>query len=318
MTVESQTSAKPPVAPRGGAAGDVQARVMLVALCLLWGVTWPAMKIALTEIPPLSMRTLTAAAGAVTLLVVCLAMRTRLRVPAHAWGHVVAIAILNIGAFSLLTAYAQIAAATSRVTILIYTMPIWAVLLAWIVLGERPNQRQLLAVVLCALGLVILIAPVAAKGVPLGLLLAVLGGASWGAGTVYVKWARLDIDPLALAFWQLVVTLLLIAGCLAMFDGRLDLDRAHAPALLAAAFAGIVGSGIAYALWFAIVRRLSAATASLGALGIPVVGVLATVLMVGERPTVTDLVGFGLILAASACVLWVPAAAARNAKAATR
>jgi hypothetical protein len=47
VTVESHTSAKPSVKPRGGAAGDVQAKLMLVALCLLWGVTWPAMKIAL-------------------------------------------------------------------------------------------------------------------------------------------------------------------------------------------------------------------------------------------------------------------------------
>jgi drug/metabolite transporter (DMT)-like permease len=318
VTVESHTSAKPSVKPRGGAAGDVQAKLMLVALCLLWGVTWPAMKIALVEIPPLSMRTLTASAGAVTLLAVCLATRTRLRVPANAWGHVVAIAFLNIGAFSLLTAYAQVAAATSRVTILIYTMPIWAVLLAWLVLREKPNARQLLSVVLCALGLVVLIAPVAATGVPLGLLLAVIAGASWGAGTVYVKWARLDIDSLALAFWQLVVAFILIAACLLLFDGRLDIDRAHTPALLATAFSGIVGSGVAYAMWFAIVRRLPAATASLGALGIPVVGVLSTVLIVGERPTATDIVGFALIFAASACVLLVPSAAARQPKSITR
>ena len=311
MTVESHTPAK----VAGSATGDVRAKLMLVALCLLWGVTWPAMKIALTEIPPLSMRTLTAATGGLTLLAFCLAARTRLRVPANAWGHVIAIACLNIGAFSLLTAYAQVAAATSRVTILIYTMPIWAVLLAWIVLREKSNARQLLSVVLCALGLVVLIAPVAATGVPLGLLLAVAAGASWGAGTVYVKWAHLDIDSLALAFWQLVVAFLLIAACLLIFDGRLDLDRAHAPALLATAFAGIIGSGIAYAMWFAIVRRLSAATASLGALGIPVVGVLSTVLIVGERPTTTDLVGFALIFAASASVLWAPPAAARHAKA---
>jgi len=311
MTAGSDTSAKAPVKVRSGAAGDVRARLMLVALCALWGVTWPLMKIALAEIPPLSMRTLTAAAGMLTLLAICLATRTRLRVPAKSWGHVVIIACLNIGAFSLLTAFAQMTAATSRVTILIYTMPIWAVLLAFLVLGERPNVRQSLAVMLCALGLVVLIAPVAATGVPVGLLLAVAAGASWGAGTVYVKWAHLDIDPLALAFWQLVIAFLLIAACLLLFDGRLEVDRAGAGALLATAFAGIIGSGIAYALWFAIVRRLSAATASLGALGIPVVGVLATVLMVHERPTVTDLVGFGLILAASACALWVPSVAAR-------
>jgi drug/metabolite transporter (DMT)-like permease len=309
--MSAKVAAKSPVKTSGGAAGDLRARLMLIALCALWGVTWPLMKIALTEIPPLSMRTLTAAAGMITLLIICLVTRTRLRVPAHAWGHVVIIACLNIGAFSLLTAFAQMTAATSRVTILIYTMPIWAVLLAWLVLGERPNARQSLAVILCTLGLVVLIAPVAASGLPLGLLLAVAAGASWGAGTVYVKWAHLDMDPLALAFWQLVIAFLLIGGCLLLFDGRLDLDRAGAAALLATAFAGIIGSGIAYALWFAIVRRLSAATAALGALGIPVVGVLATVLMVRERPTVTDLIGFGLILAASACVLWVPSAAGK-------
>ena len=277
MTVESHTSAKPSVKPRGGAAGDVQAKLMLVALCLLWGVTWPAMKIALgrnsaaqhAHADGRSRRASPCSPSA-------LRPGRRLRVPANAWGHVVAIAFLNIGAFSLLTAYAQVAAATSRVTILIYTMPIWAVLLAWLVLREKPNARQLLSVVLCALGLVVLIAPVAATGVPLGLLLAVAAGASWGAGTVYVKWARLDIDSLALAFWQLVVAFILIAACLLLFDGRLDIDRAHTPALLATAFSGIVGSGVAYAMWFAIVRRLPAATASLGALGIPVVGVLST------------------------------------------
>ena len=309
--MSAKVAAKSPAKARRGAAGDLRARLMLIALCGLWGVTWPLMKIALAEIPPLSMRTLTAAAGMLTLLIICLVTRTRLRVPVHAWGHVVIIACLNIGAFSLLTAFAQMTAATSRVTILIYTMPIWAVLLAWLVLGERPNARQSLAVISCTLGLVVLIAPVAASGLPLGLLLAVAAGASWGAGTVYVKWAHLDMDPLALAYWQLVIAFLLIAACLLLFDGRLDLDRAGAAALLATAFAGIIGSGIAYALWFAIVRRLSAATAALGALGIPVVGVLATVLMVRERPTVTDLIGFGLILAASACVLWVPSAARR-------
>jgi drug/metabolite transporter (DMT)-like permease len=309
VTAESPARAK----PLGGTAGDIQAKLMLMALCLLWGVTWPAMKIALMEIPPLSMRTLTAAAGALTLLAISLASRTRLRVPTKAWGHVFAISCLNIGAFSVLTAYAQIAAATSRVTILIYTMPIWTVLLAWIVLRERPNGRQLLAVVLCALGLLVLIVPVAAKGVPLGLLLAVAAGASWGAGTVYVKWARVETDALALAFWQLVIALVLIAASLLLFDGRLDLDRAHTGALLATAFSGVVGSGIAYAMWFAIVRRLQAATASLGALGIPVVGVLSTVLIIGERPTTTDLMGFALIFAASACVLWVASAAARQA-----
>ena len=170
--------------------------------------------------------------------------------------------------------------------------------------------------ILCALGIAVLIYPLATKGVPLGLLLAVAAGLSWGAGTVYVKWARVALDPLALAFWQLVIAFFLIADCLIAVDGRLNLEHAHAGSLLATAYAGIIGSGIAYAMWFEIIRRLPAATAALGSLGIPVVGVVSTVLMVGERPTVTDILGFALIFAASACVLLLVPAPTRQAKSA--
>ncbi len=281
---------------------------MLVGLCLLWGVTWPLMKIALVDIPPLSMRTLTAGLGALTLLIICLVTRRSLNLPARLWGAVFVTSLLNIGAFSVLSAYAQMTAATSRVTILIYTMPIWAVLMAWWMLGERPTSRQGFAVMLCIIGLAVLIYPLALQGVPLGLLLALASGVSWAAGTVYVKWMRMTLDPLVFAFWQVVMAFLVIAASLFVVDGRLDLDHAHTGSLLATAFAGIVGSGIAYALWFAIVKRLSAATASLGALGNPAVGVVATVLMIGERPTTTDIVGFALILAASVCVLLAPSA----------
>jgi drug/metabolite transporter (DMT)-like permease len=116
---------------------------------------------------------------------------------------------------------------------------------------------------------------------------------------------------LALAFWQLVVAFLMIAAFLIVADGRLNLDHAHARSLLATAYAGVIGSGIAYALWFEIMRSLPAGTASLGTLGIPVVGVISTVLIVGERPTATDITGFALIFAASACVLLAPSAAAK-------
>ena len=106
--------------------GDLRARLLLVILCLIWGITWPVMKIALEDIPPLSMRTMSAGFGAVTLLVVCLVTRRRFasRTPRFS-AHVFIISLLNIVGFSLFSAFAQMAAATSRVAILAYTMPIW-------------------------------------------------------------------------------------------------------------------------------------------------------------------------------------------------
>jgi len=299
-------------------AGDIQARLMLVVLFLIWGVTWPAMKIALGGIPPLSMRSMTAALGAVTLFLICLVMRRSFRLPgAQAWGHVVIASLLNVVGFSLFSAFALIAAATSRVAILTYTFPIWTGLLAWLVLGERPTKIQAIAFALCAFGLAILIYPLAAASIPLGALFAVASGLSWGAGTVYLKWARIQADPMGVASWQLTIAFFFIAFCMLGFDGGLDLSNAHPNALLGVAFAGIIGNGIAYGLWFVIVGRVPAATASLGILGIPVIGVLSSVLILGDRPTVPDMIGFALIFAASACVLLAPPAPAVKSKVVT-
>ena len=303
MTVREHRAAKP--AAMG--VGDIQAKLMLVLLCLIWGFTWPAMKIALNEIPPFSMRASSAGLGALTLFLICLVKRRSFRIAsAKAWAHVVIASLLNVVCFSLFSAFAQLAAATSRVAIVTYTMPIWTVVLAWAILGERPTRIQRAAIALCAIGLTVLIRPLIATGIPLGVLLAIATGLSWAGGTVYLKWARIDADPMGAASWQLTIAFLIITAFLLIFEGRLNLDAADAGALVALAFSGVVGNGIAYGLWFAILRRLPAVTASLGILGIPVIGVLSSMLILGERPTTADFIGFACIFAASACILMTP------------
>jgi drug/metabolite transporter (DMT)-like permease len=75
----------------------------------------------------------------------------------------------------------------------------------------------------------------------------------------------------------------------------------------------VVGSGASYLLWFEIVRRLPAITASLAVLSVPVVGIVASILMLGERPTLADCIGFALIFAAATCVLMAPGVRASGA-----
>jgi drug/metabolite transporter (DMT)-like permease len=310
VTVQQQAEERQAVV-----AGDLRARLMLVVLCLIWGLTWPMMKIALNEIPPLSMRTLTAFIGTVTLLTICLASGRSLRVPfGKAWVHVVIASILNVVGFNLCSAFAQIAAATSRVAILTYAMPIWALILGWVILSERPSRIQALAIALCAIGITILISPIATEGIPLGLLLALGSGFSWAAGTVYLKWARIDGDPVGIASWQITFAFFVVTACMLIFEGGLHLSTAHPDALLAVLFTGVFGNAVAYAMWFAIVGRVPALTATLGIVGIPVIGVVSTMLIIGERLTPGDTIGFAFIFAASLCAQ-IPASAFRRAKA---
>jgi drug/metabolite transporter (DMT)-like permease len=286
------------------ARADIGARLMLATLCFIWGTTWSVMKVVLNEVPPLSMRAVVSAMGAVTLYVLCVTTRRSLRLPSRrAWVHVVIAALLNIVGFCLFGTFAQLTAATSRVTILAYTMPVWSVLLAWPILGERPNRVQAIALVLCAAGLAILIYPLTGNGLPLGIMLAGLTGLSWAAGTIYLKWARIEADAMGVASWQMTIAFVAIAAFMFAFEGYPDVSRARTDGWLGMIWTGIVGNGIAYALWFPVVRRLSAVAASVGVLAVPVIGVVQAFLILGEVPTVSDIIGFALIFAASALVL---------------
>jgi drug/metabolite transporter (DMT)-like permease len=290
---------------------NATARLMLVVLSLGWGVTWSTMRIALMEVPPFSMRVTSMFIGAATLWLLTRSRRRSfaLRGPT-AIAHTIVASFFNVVAFSIFTPFAQLYAATSRVTILVYTMPIWASLLARLVLGERVTASRAVALALCVAGMGVLIYPLTAAGVPLGILLSLGAAMSWAVGTVYLKWAHIEADPMAVTFWQLVFGFVAISACVPVFEGSLHLWPLQGKTIAALVFSGLVGSGIAYFLWFDIVRRLPAMTASIGVLSVPPVGILASVVMLGERPTMPDIVGFALIMLASACVLLAPGAAA--------
>src|SRR6266566_1021496 len=290
-------------------AADATARVMLVAVSLAWGVSWPALKIALNDIPPFSMRVGTSGLATIVLFALALLRRRNMRIHSSvAAVHLVVAGCLNIACFTLFSAFAQLATATSRVAVLAYTMPIWAALFAYPILGERLNLTRGISLLLCAIGLTVLIYPLLGSSDLIGLVLALATAVSWAAGTVYLKWAQIDADPMAISAWQIVVALVVTFAGSLIFEGSLHLWPVPARALWALAFSGLVGSAFAYLLWFEIVRRLPATTASLGVVSVPVVGIVASVLVLGERPTIADIVGSVLILAAAAGVLLAPTA----------
>src|SRR5262245_22394443 len=282
---------------------------MLVTLSFAWGLTWPAMKIALSDIPPFTMRTAGLAIGTVALYVLARLQGNNLGVKRRfTWVHVFVICLFNIVFFSMCTVFAQLYATTGRVAMLVYTMPIWASLMARVLLGERFTPTGALALGLCWVGMAVLIYPLATHGVPIGIMLALGGAIGWAAGTIYMKWSNIDIDPVALSLWQGVIGFLILGACIPIFQDSVHLLNARPEALWGLLFSGMLGSGLAYFLWYNVVQLVPAMTASLGVLSAPVIGVVSSAIILGERPTITDIIGYVLIFLASACVLLQPQA----------
>lgn len=293
-----------PPAPGSGSAVEGAGRLAVVALALLWGLNWPAVRVALTEIPPWTLRTTGLALAAATLFGLALARGRPLHVPARQRAPLALAGLLNIAGFNVMTAFAQLNTTTSRAAIVTFTMPLFATAFAYLWLGENPDRLQRLGLVLGALGLAVLLYPLTAGGgVPLGVAFALGAATSWAAGTVYLKRARIRAEPLAIAAWQLVAGALGAGSGMLLAEGLAMPWPLSGPVLVALAYHVVLAQALAYLLWFEVVARLPAGTAALGTLGIPVVGVLGAGLVLGERPSPADLIGFALILGAAATIL---------------
>jgi drug/metabolite transporter (DMT)-like permease len=284
-----------------------KARWLLVALCLAWGLTWPAMRIALVDMPPFTMRVFSALIGAISMSVLAaLAGRPARIPPRQTWTYLLIVSFFNIILFSACVAFAQLYTLTGRVAIVVYTMPIWASLMSWFVLGERPTKYTGVSLFLCCVGMAVLVYPLTHAGIPVGILLSLVAAVGWAFGTIFVKSARQPIEPFTLATWQLVVALAVMTLLAAGFEHSFDISTVGWKSWAGVAFSGLFGSAIAYYLWFHIIRLLPASTASLGALSSPVIGLVSSIFLLGEIPTTTDIIGFALIFAASSLALMQP------------
>ena len=282
------------------------AKLLLLALSFCWGLSWSAMRIALDEVSPWSMRLIGYSIGAATLLVLIKAQGRSLVIPSgrDRW-HVFVAALFIVVAFGIAGTFAQLLANTSRVIIVNYSMPVWSSLMAYFVLRERIDQRAAIGLALCVAGLGVLVLPVAEQSMrePIGLLLALVCALGWGGGTVYMKWARIKGDLLAITFWQIVVGVATFGALYLIFEGLPHYEPLQWRTWGGLLFNGILGTGIAYFIWFNIIGRLTTVMASLGSLINPVVGVIGAIILLGDRPTGSDLIGFSLIFAAAACVM---------------
>jgi drug/metabolite transporter (DMT)-like permease len=286
--------------------GVASAKLLVVIMGLSWGFNWIAARFILQALPPWTMRAIGIGLGDITLFAAAAVAGISLAVPRGERLKVLIAGFFNVLVFNVCSAYAQIYGTTSRAIVIAYSMPIWAALLAHFVLKERLGALKLGALALCAAGLAILILPLARIGFPLGALFALVCAWTWAAGTVYLKWANIRAATLAVAAWQLLFGGLMLAAGMIVFEGLPHLWPLPAHVVAWIGYNGLIGMGLAYFLWFVVVDRLPATTASLGSLLVPVVGVIGSAWLIGERPSLTDAIGFACIFAAAASVLLQP------------
>jgi probable blue pigment (indigoidine) exporter len=278
-TAEPATSAR-----TGSLRGErIEGFALLAVTACSWGLNWPVMKFILSELPPFTARTLGAALGLVFALLLAWARGERLRPPRDQIWPLVVFASLNYGGFSVFTTIALVWLRASEAVVITYTLPVWAALLAWPMLGERPTARRGAGMVLALAGVALLVGADRMRagwsdwpGIGSAFLAAIL----FGLGTVIAKRQPLRMPPVTGVAWQIGLGSIPIL-VLALFE-QPDWARATPLAWWGFVYVGIMPMTVAYLTWFRALLLLPASVAAISVLLSPLVGVLGSAALLGD------------------------------------
>ncbi len=273
-------------------------RVQFVVLSAIWGSSflfikvlgehWPALWIALGRV----------ALGAATLVVMTLWRRERLNFDRRLWMHLlVAAALFNAIPFTLF-AFGEKHVSSVVAGLWNATTPLWALLAVIVAFPEeRPSRGRITGLFIGFVGVTLVLGPW--QGLGHGELeghLACAGAAAcYGVGFPYARrylTAR-DESVVALSAGQLLCAVVLLALFVPFTSS--PTTRLSADAVGSLLALGILGSGIAYALNYSIVRAAGATTASTVTYVIPIFSTLLGVIVLGESLSWNEPVG-GIVL----------------------
>jgi drug/metabolite transporter (DMT)-like permease len=276
MTAQNQ----PPARARIGPAG-----LMFLAITSLgWGFNWPVTKYLLSELPPLTMRGGTGVVGAALLALLAVTRGQSLKVPRELWPRLMLAAVLNVMGWMVLMGLALLWLPASEAALIAYTMPVWASILAWPILGERPNLLRVISLVMAFAGLAAIMGAngITASAAKLpGIIMALAGSIGFALGTVLAKKLPLRLPPMTAAAWQIGL------GCFPVAIVGLLIETSHWGAVSELgwwllAYSTVVQFCIAYVAWFAALARLPASVAAIGTMAVPVIGVVASAVALHE------------------------------------
>lgn len=286
-----------------------------LALSVIWGSSFLFMMVGLRALAPVQISTLRVLTGTGVLLVLVLATRTALPRDRATWAH------LSVSGFLLATlpftlfAFGETRISSALAGIGNAVTPIATLLAAMAFLpSDRPTREKTIGVLTGLLGVVVILQPWRDLGRPdlLGFGATLLAGASYGLGWVYNRrtLGGRDLGGLAQPTAQLVAA---SAQLIVLVSVWWLLNRESVPApwsrhddavqwlpILAVLALGALGTGLAFAFQFDVVRAAGPTVGATVTYLIPVVAVLLGVLVLGERLAWPQLVGAAVVIGAAA------------------
>ncbi|HEX4520376.1 MAG TPA: DMT family transporter [Gaiellaceae bacterium] len=269
--------------------------VNITTLSLIWGASFMFIRVADRQFDPWTLVWLRVLLGCVVLVPVALSAggRGALRQARTAWKRLFVLGAVNTAAPFMLFAWAETRIDSSLAGILQAAAPIFTLLLGARFAHERVGGAKLGGVLLGLAGVAVLVG-VPGGGSLLAQLAVILAAFCYACGATFSSLKLRGTDPLVMGAGSCLFAMLLTA----------PLGIAHFPTeapgwkeIASVAVLGLVGTGVAYMILFALLRSAGPSRAILVTYTIPAVAVLYGTLLLDEPLRGVSVVGLALILA---------------------
>ncbi len=271
---------------------------LLALIVLIWGLSWPIMKIGLAYIDPLwfTVARLTVALIAISCLLIFLG---RFKRPHKEDLPIVfGVGVMQFAGFVSMINLGLMEVNAGRAALLAYTTPLWVAPVAHFFLKQKLSINKVLGVAVGLCGLMILFNPMAfdwsnwqvVKGNGLLLMAALI----WALSILHVGQHKWRGSVLELAPWQIIVALCITIP-LAWFADTKPVTW-NRELILVILYNGVLASAIAQWASIRVTQLLPAVTVSLGFLMVPLAGIFFSSIWLKEPFTLTLAIGSVLIL----------------------
>ena len=291
---------------------DLAAALVVV---MVWGVNFVVMKFALRDFTPFQL-------GAARYLFAVLPLALFIRPPRVPWKWVLLYgAFQGVGQFGILFIALQVGMTAALASVLLQTHIFFTALFGFFLLHERASRPLQAGLVLAALGLACFalnyLIPGAAGAAGgkanattlIGFVLTLCAAALWGLSNIvarHVQQGGVNYSPTAFVVWISSVAVLPFVALSLLFDpesARWQWTEARASSWLAVAYLGWAATIVGYSLWTGLLKRHPANRVAPFSLGVPIVGLSAGMLVLGEVITPWQWAGIVLVVAALGCVM---------------
>jgi drug/metabolite transporter (DMT)-like permease len=273
---------------------------LLLLLSLLWGGSFFFSKVALLELPPLTVVLVRVSFAASALFVYLRVIGTKIPNARAIWLAFVGMGLLNnFIPFSLIF-WGQTQIASGLASIINATTPVFSILVAhFLTADEKMSANKTAGIVLGIAGVAVLMGPRAFSndGPPLIAMLACLGAAlSYGFASVFGRrFKRMGIQPTVVAFGQVTASTLMMLPIVMIVDAPWHLPFPHIQTIGALLALALLSTAFAYVLFFRILSGGGALNVSLVTLLIPFSAILLGSVFLNERLLVNHFAGMALI-----------------------